>query len=105
MNKHLEVENPQKRYYLWIFHLSNLILLGEIILENGKIIPDMEELVVDKENEISSLKLGGDKILPQEGRRGFREPNLISEKRSPTREGMQFQLRSFSSPSPYFLGT
>ena len=49
-----------------------------IILEKGKIIPDKEELVVDKEKKISSLILGGDKILPQEERRGFRERNPIS---------------------------
>ena len=71
MNKHLETENPQKRYYQRIFQLPNPPLLGEIILEKGKIILDKEELVVDKEKKISSLKIGGDKILPQEGRRGF----------------------------------
>ena len=67
MNKHLEVENTQKRYYHRIFQLSNPSLLEEIIMENGKTIFDKEELVVDKEKNISSLKLGRDKILPQEG--------------------------------------
>ena len=71
-NKHLEAENLKKQYYQLIFQLPNPSLLGEIILEKGKIIPEKEELVVDKENKISSLKLGGDKILSQEGRRGFR---------------------------------
>ena len=52
-------------------------------MEKGKIIHDKEELVYDKENKISSLKLGGDKILPQEGRRGFCEPNPISRKYPP----------------------
>ena len=82
-NKHLKVENLQKRYYQRIFQLSNPSLLREIILENGKIISDKEEQVVDKEKKISSLKLGGDKILPQEGRRGFCEPNPISRKDPP----------------------
>ena len=82
-NKHIEVENPQKRYYQRIFQLLNPSHLVEIILEKGKIILDKEELVFDKENKISSLKLGGDKILPQEGRRGFREPNPISQKDPP----------------------
>ena len=58
----------QEGYYQRIFQLSNPLLLGEIILQKGKIIPDKEELVVDKEKKISSLKLGGDKIIPQEGR-------------------------------------
>ena len=44
---------------------------------------DKEELVVDKEKKISSLKLGGDKILPGEGRRGFGESNPISRKDPP----------------------
>ena len=74
------MENPQKQYYQRIFQLPNLLLLREIILEKGKIIRDKEELVVDKEKKISSLKLGGNKILPQEGMRGFRELNLISRK-------------------------
>ena len=72
MNKHLGVENPQKRYYQRIFQPPNPLLLREIILDKGKIIPDKEELVVDKEKKISSLKLEGDKILPQGGLRGFR---------------------------------
>ena len=38
---------------------------------NGKIILGKEELVVDKKKKISSLELEEDKILPQEGRRGF----------------------------------
>ena len=49
-------------------------------MQKGKIIPDKEELVVDKENKISSLKLGGDKILPQKGRRELGEPNPINRK-------------------------
>ena len=75
-------KNPQKRYYQQIFQLPKPSLLREIILEKGKIIPNKEDLVVDKEKKISSLKLGGDKILPQKGRRGFCEPNLISRKDS-----------------------
>ena len=67
MNKHPKAKNPQKRYY----QLSNPLLVGEIILGKRKIIFDKEELVVDTERKISSLKLG-DKILPREGRRGFR---------------------------------
>ena len=51
-NKHLEVENPQKQYYQRIFQFPNLLLLGEIILNKGRIIPDMKELVVDKEKHI-----------------------------------------------------
>ena len=70
-DKHLEVENLQERYYQRIFQLLNPSLYGEIILEKGKIIPYKEELIVDKEKKISSLKLGGDKILPREGMRGF----------------------------------
>ena len=72
MNKHPEAENPQKRYYHRIFQLPNPSLIGEIILKKGKIIPDKKELVIYKEKKISSLKLGEDKILPQEGRRRFR---------------------------------
>ena len=71
MNKHPKAKNPQKRYYQRILQLSNPLLVGEIILEKKKIIFDKEELVVDTEMKISSLKLGGDKILPREGRRGF----------------------------------
>ena len=82
-NKNLEAENRQKRYYQRIFQLLSPSLLGEIILEKGKIITDKEEIVVDKEKDISSLKLRGDKILPQEGRRGFREPNPINRKDPP----------------------
>ena len=52
MNKHLEVENPQKRYYQLIFQFSNPLLLGEIILDKGRVIPDKKELVVDKEKHI-----------------------------------------------------
>ena len=77
------MENLQKRYYQQIFQPLNHLLLGEIILNKGKIIPYKEELVVDKETKISSLKLGGDKILPQEGRGDFREPNPISRKDPP----------------------
>ena len=72
MNKHPKAENPQKRYYQRMLQLSNPLLVREIILEKRKIIFDKEELVVDTERKISSLKLGGDKILPREGRRGFR---------------------------------
>ena len=72
MNKHLEAENPQKQYYQQIFQLPNPSLLEEIILEKGNIISNKEELVVDKEKKISSLKLGRDKILPQKGWRGRR---------------------------------
>ena len=52
-------------------------------MEKGKIIPDKEELVVDKEKKIFSLKQGEDKILPREGRKGFGEPNPISRKDPP----------------------
>ena len=82
-NKHIWAKNPQKQYYQQIYQLLNPSLLGEIILEKGKIISNKEELVVDKEKKISSLKLRGDKILPREGRRGFGEPNLISWKDPP----------------------
>ena len=64
MNKHLEEENPQNRYYQQIFQLLNPLLLRVIILEKGRIISDKEELVVDKERKISSPKGGGDRILP-----------------------------------------
>ena len=79
-NKHLEAENPRKRYYQLIFQLPNLSLIREIILKKGKIILDKEELVVYKEKKISFLKLREEKILPQEGRKGFRGPNPISKK-------------------------
>ena len=82
-NKHLEAKNPQGRYYQRIFQLSNPLLHGEIILQKGRIILDKEEPVVNKEKKISSLKLGGDKILPQEGRRGLGEPNPIRRKDPP----------------------
>ena len=82
-NKRLEAKNPQGRYYQLIFQLLNPLLQGEIILQKGRIILDKEELVVDKEKKISSLKLGGDKILPQEGRRGLGEPNPIRRKDPP----------------------
>ena len=72
MNKHPKAENPQKQYYQRMLQLSNPLLVREIILEKRKIIFDKEELVVDTERKISSLKLGGNKILPREGRRGFR---------------------------------
>ena len=49
-------------------------------MKKGKIILDKEELVVNKEKKISYLKLEGDKILPQEEMRGFRESNPISWK-------------------------
>ena len=52
-------------------------------MEKGKIIYDKEELVVDKEKKIFSLKLEGDKILSQEGKRGFRELNPIRRKDPP----------------------
>ena len=52
MHKHLEAENPHKRYNQRVFQLSNPLLLKEIILDKGKIIPDKEELVVDKEKYI-----------------------------------------------------
>ena len=52
MNKHLKVENPQKRYYQRIFQALNPILLGEIILDKGKIIIDKEGLIIDKEKHI-----------------------------------------------------
>ena len=70
-NNHLRAENLQKRYYQQISQLRNPLLLGEIILKNGRIIPNKEELVVYKEKEISSPKLEEDKILPREGRRGL----------------------------------
>ena len=76
MNKHLEDENLQNRYYQRIFQLPNPLLLEEIIL-------DKEMTVLDKEKEISSLKLGGDKILLQEGRRGFHQPDPINQKNPP----------------------
>ena len=69
LNKHLEAKNQQGRYYQRIFQLPNPLLLEQIILQKGRIIHDKEELVIDIEKKISSLKLGGDKILPQEGRR------------------------------------
>ena len=56
-NKRLKAENLQGRYYQWIFQLSNSLFFGEIILKKGKKISDKEELVVDKEKKISSLKL------------------------------------------------
>ena len=52
-NKYLEAENPQKRYYQRIFQLPNPLILREIILYKGKIIPDKEELVVDMEKHIN----------------------------------------------------
>ena len=55
MNKHLEAENPQKQYYQRIFQFPNPLLLEEIILDKGRLIPDKEELVFDKEREISFL--------------------------------------------------
>ena len=82
-NKHLEVKNSQKQYYQRIFQFPNLSLLEEIILEKGKIISDKEELVVDKEKKIFSLKLGEDEILPRKGRRGFCKPNPVSQKDPP----------------------
>ena len=36
-------------------------------------------IVLDKENEISSLKLEGDKIILQERRRGFHQPDPINQ--------------------------
>ena len=76
MNKHLEAENPQKQYYHRIFQLSNPLLLGEIILDKGRIVPD-------KEKDISSLKLGGHKILLQERMRGFHQLDPISKEDPP----------------------
>ena len=55
-NKYLEAENLQKRYYQLIFQLSNPLLLEEIILDKGMIIPNKEELVFDKEREVLIIK-------------------------------------------------
>ena len=44
----------------------------EIILDKGRIVPE-------KEKKISSLKLQGDKILLQEGRRGFHQLDHINQ--------------------------
>ena len=55
--------------------------------------------MIDKEKKISSLKRGGDNIVPREGRRAFRETNPISKKDPPLGKGKQIELRLFSSPS------
>ena len=55
-NEHIEAKNPQKRSYQRIYQLLNPSLIGEMI--------------PDKEKKISSLKLRGDKILPQEVYKG-----------------------------------
>ena len=72
MNKHLEVENPQNRYYQKIFQLPNPLLLGEIIMDKGRIVLDMEK-------ESSSLKLRGGKILLREGNIGFCQHGPINQ--------------------------
>ena len=87
LNKHIKAGNPQKRSYQRIYQLPNPSFLGEKILEKGKVIPNKEELVIDKEKKISFLKLGGDKILSREGMREFREPNPISKKDPPLGKG------------------
>ena len=76
MNKHLEVENPQNQYYQRIFQLSNPLLLGEIILDKGRIIPDKEELVFDRERELSLPKK---RRFFRRKKRGFSKPPSINQ--------------------------
>ena len=93
----ISTKKRKKRYYQRIFQLSNPLLLGEIILDNGKIIPDKEELVVDKEKHIFIPK--NRRFLPEIGGR-FGKPLSINQEDPPRGGGKQFQLSS--SFSLYF---
>ena len=72
------MENLQKRYSKQNFQLPNPLLIEEIILDKGMIIPDKEELVYDKEREISFLKKKGDSFRRK--REGFSKPSSINQK-------------------------